>query len=320
MRRASACSSLLMLVMAGSVASAQETPPLPGKPWANETELSVALTEGNSSTQSVAFKDTFRWRWSDSRLQLKVDVLRSANADDWFVQVDPGFTWEPGETPTGVTSSLVKLPSVLDAENYFVEGRYDRTIRKELNWNAGASWDSNEDAGIESRYIVFAGLGHLWVDREDRKFLSSYGLSGTDRREETPDPEKEERFAGVRLSWTYMDKLGKNTTFDHDWTVNVSLADTNDWSSDMTNALSVSMSKRLSLRVSLRWLFNHEPALQDVDQVARVEVRDPDGVPGNGDEFFETVGDGGSEIVFGETRVRKDDLDQVFKTTLVLSF
>ena len=319
MGRAAVCCSCLV-AFAASALAAQEPPPPPEKAWSNETELSVALTEGNSSTQSIAFKDTFKWRWPGSRFQLKVDVLRAANADDWFQQVDPGYTWEPGATPVLTTSHLVKPPSELDAENYFMEGRYDHTIKKELNWNAGASWDSNEDAGIESRYILFAGLGHLWVDREDRKFLTSYGLSWTDRREETPDPEKEEQFAGVRLAWTYKDLLGKSTTFDHDWTVNVSLADGNDWSSDMTNALSVSMSKRLSLRVSLRWLFNHEPALQDVDQVARIEVRDPDGIPGNGDEFFETVDGGGSEIVFGETRVRKDQLDQVFKTTLVVSF
>ena len=63
-----------------------------------------------------------------------------------------------------------------------------------------------------------------------------------------------------------------------------------------------------------------EPALEDVDMVARIEVRDPDGIPGNGDEFFETVASGGGEITFGETRVRKEELDQVFKTTLVVSF
>ena len=97
-------------------------------------------------------------------------------------------------------------------------------------------------------------------------------------------------------------------------------ADTKDWSSDMTNAVSVSMSKRLSLRVSLVWLYSHEPGLEDVDVIARVVVRDPDGVPGSGDEFFETVPDGGYEVAVGETDVRKERLDQIFKTTLVVSF
>jgi hypothetical protein len=303
-------------------AVAQETPPPAAKNWSNETELSVVITEGNSSTQTFGFKDVLARRFHNkSRAQLKLEALRTADADDWFTQVDPGFTWEPGATPpTSFTSSLVKPSIEPDAENYFIEGRYDGTVRKELTWNAGASWDSNEDAGIESRYIVFAGLGHLWWDEPGHKFLTSYGLSGTHRREETPDPEKDEDFAGVRLSLEYRTKFWTNCTFTDETTTNMSLADTNDWSADMTNGLAVAMNKWLSLRVSLRWLYNHEPALEDVDEVARIAVRDPDGIPGNGDEFFETVSSGGAEVTFGETQVRKEKLDQIFKTTLVVSF
>jgi hypothetical protein len=66
--------------------------------------------------------------------------------------------------------------------------------------------------------------------------------------------------------------------------------------------------------------YNNEPALEDVDVVARVAVRDPDGVPGSGDEFVETVTEGGYEVAVGETRVRKEQLDTIFKTTLVVSF
>ena len=313
----------IMLAVAFGVflgASAQDVPTPPPKNWSNETELSVVLTEGNSSTQTVGFKDTLVRRWTGSRAQLKLEALRTADSDDWFTQADPGLTWEPGETPTGATSTLVKPPSELDAENYFIEGRYDSAIGEELTWNAGASWDRNKDAGIESRYILFAGLGHLWWDSPDHKFLTSYGLSWTDRREETPDPEKDEKFAGLRLAMEYRKKFWTNCTFANETTTNMSLADTNDWSADMTNGLSVTMNKWLSLRVSLRWLYNHEPALEDVDQVAQVVVRDPDGIPGNGDEFFETVASGGAEFTFGETRVRREKLDQVFKTTLVISF
>ena len=72
--------------------------------------------------------------------------------------------------------------------------------------------------------------------------------------------------------------------------------------------------------VSLRWLYNSIPALEDVDIVARVQLLDPDGIPGNGDEFFETVASGGFEVAVGEADVRKEKLDQIFKTTLVISF
>jgi hypothetical protein len=295
--------------------------PTPAKEgWGNETELNVVFTQGNSDVATVGFKNVLLGRWSIETFRLKLEALRTANADDWFQQADAGYTWLPGETPVVGSTSLVKPPVEPDAENYFAEARFDRTIRKQLNWHVGASWDRNADAGILNRYIVFGGLGNLWRDLDTLKLQTSYGLSWTDRQEETPDPDKEKNFAGVRLSLNYKQTFGKNTTFAIDWTGNMSVADTGDWSSDLTPSLSVSMSKRLSLRVSWRLLYNSEPALQDVDLVARVELVDPDGVPGSGDEYFQTVSSGGYEIVYGETRVRKESLDQIFKTGLVVSF
>jgi hypothetical protein len=76
----------------------------------------------------------------------------------------------------------------------------------------------------------------------------------------------------------------------------------------------------VSLKVSLQYLFNHQPALEDVDVIARVVLEDPDGIPGSGDEFFRTVSSGGSEIVLAEGQVRKQQLDTVFRTALVINF
>jgi hypothetical protein len=301
-----------------AVAPAPATPPPTG--WFNETELGIVFTAGNSTTATIGFKDTVTRRWTDASFRLKLEALKSDTSDDWYEQVDPGYTWVPGETPPPASSTLVKPRAEPDVENYFAEGRYDRTIKKELNWHVGMSWDRNMDAGILSRFIVFGGLGNSWWDRDDLKFQTSYGLAWTDREEESPDPEKETQFTGVRLGWNFLKKWGTSTTFTNDWSAIVSIADPNDWSSGMTNAVSVSMSKRLSLRVSLVWLYNNEPALEEVDVVARVVLNDPDGVPGSGDEFFETVPDGGYEVVVGETDVRREKLDTIFKTTLVVSF
>lgn len=54
--------------------------------------------------------------------------------------------------------------------------------------------------------------------------------------------------------------------------------------------------------------------------IARVRVVDPDGIPGNGDEYFETIQSGGSEIKLGEDSLRKQELDTTFRTSLLISF
>jgi hypothetical protein len=257
---------LAILLLQTAAAAPQPSPSPSPRPFSNETELSVVMTGGNSDTRTIGLKETFVRRFEHARFQLKAEALRADTSDDWFELVDPGFTWEPGEDPPPATSTLVKPEKELDAENYFIEGRYDRNVRQDFfTWHVGASWDRNFDAGITSRTILFGGLGNVWYKRDDLMFNTSYGLSYTDRREETADPEKDRKFAGVRLAWYYLNKFGRSTTYTNDWTNNISIKDLNDFSSDMTNALSVSMSTHLSIRVSLRWLYNHEPALEDVD-------------------------------------------------------
>jgi hypothetical protein len=292
--------------------------------WFSSTELTVGITEGNSNTDSLGIKGTVGRTWEHSEFRLKLDAAETNTPDDRFRVIDAGVTWLPGETPPlDVPTTLVEPPKEPDVEKYFIEPRFERNFSKKQTWNAGASWDRNIDAGILNRYIAFGGVGHSWFDREDLEFRTNYGLSYTDREEDQPDPEKDETFAGLRLGWYYLNKFGKVTTFENEFTGNMSLVDTSDFSLDMTTSLDVAMAKHLSLKVSLQWLFNSEPALEDIDRVVFVQLHDPDGTPGSGDEFFESVPPGtpnSAKIEIDEVSERKKQLDTSFRTALVLRF
>jgi hypothetical protein len=185
---------------------------------------------------------------------------------------------------------------------------------------AGAG-DRNDDAGILNRYIMHAGVGNKWVDTARRRFATSYGISYTDREEDEPDPEKDRRFAGARLGWDYKEQFNVGTTFDNKFATNVNLSDPSDYSINTTSSLTVSVVSHVSLKVSLQWLYENEPALEsDLDVIAFVELVDPDGIPGSGDETFRTLSSGGSKLVLGSADARKDKLDTIFRTALVFKF
>ena len=159
------------------------------------------------------------------------------------------------------------------------------------------------------------------MDTARRRFATSYGISYTDREEEKPDPEKDRRFAGGRLGWDYMEQFNAGTTFDNNFSANINLSDPTDYSISTTSALTVSVVGHVSLKVSLQWLYEHEPALEsDLDVIAFVEAINPDGIPGSGDERFRTLPSGGSKLVVGSADARKDKLDTVFRTALVITF
>lgn len=288
--------------------------------WFNQTEFSFVFTSGNSDTETLGLANTLRRVWPESQLLIKADATRSDTADDPFLLVQPGLTFLPGEQPTDFETSLVRPPREPDIEKFFVESRYTKQVRGTRTWSAGASWDRNEDAGILNRYIAFGGIGNDWIDRESFSLHTGYNLSYTDREEETPDPKKEQQFFGFRATLDVDWKLRDGVDLLYDLTGNLNLEDRSDYSLDSIVAVHVILSTRVGLRVSAQLLYNSEPALADGDIIARVVLNDPDGVPGSGDEFFETVESGGTELELGEDQFRKRELDTIFRTSLTLNF
>ena len=259
----------------------------------NSTELSYVLTEGNSSTDALGFKNRFRYLWPKARYTFRVEATRTNTADDRIALVQT-------DLPEGY--EIIEYSKSPDVEKYLVENRYDRSITERFFWNAGLTWDRNLDAGIVSRWIGFAGVGNIWWDREDLRFNTSYGLSYTNREEEDVDPTKEDTFPGYRLNWDYLNMWGKNTTFENYWTFNGNFLDSTDWNSDMTSSISVGINSRLALRVSLQWLYNNRPALQDLD----LFLLSPDG------DLIQVPDE--------QVQEPKKELDTIFNTSLVINF
>ncbi|MEJ2085988.1 MAG: DUF481 domain-containing protein, partial [Acidobacteriota bacterium] len=119
--------------------------------WSNVTDLSLVVTEGNSSTETFGFKNRLQRNWEKSRALLRLEAVRSNTADDQYALV---------EDPANLDDFVIVTPSkTLDVEKYLVLGRYDRDISERFVWNVGASWDRNLDAGIVNRYSGWAGVG-----------------------------------------------------------------------------------------------------------------------------------------------------------------
>jgi hypothetical protein len=302
--------------------------------WSNDTELSSVATWGNSNVFTLGFKNLYQQWWGaekNSRFQIKLEGTKSDKADDRFVvaTLDPNQPIDPGIpcSSAGAICATIEPPVEDDIERYLVEGKYNQNFSKRTFWQAGASWDRNltDGSGILNRYIGFGGIGNIWWDSEELKFSTNYALSYTDRDETTPDPLKEDQFIGLRFDWSYLNQWGKNVTYNNTWTINASLQDSQDYNFDMVNGISVAMTERVALKVSLQWLFNNEPPLNTVDlDCANPDPNDPrQTVPCNlicVDDTGAIVActDPGSTQLNDETDIRKDQSDVIFNTSLVI--
>jgi len=273
-------------------AAAQDAPAEPKLPrWNDTAELGWVATSGNSESSSIGFKDTLTRTGKDDLFELKLGGIKVKSTTTTVYAVG--------------TADAVFEDKVTDttAENYFLTGRYDRNITPKFFWFAGAGWDRNIPAGIQNRYVGFAGVGNNWFAGDRRKWRTDYSVTGTKQDNVVDDPTFNDTFIGVRVTSTFLQKFGAadNGSYGNDTIVDENLDETSDWRVNMTNWMSLTMTSHLALKVSLQWLYDNLPSLEQIN-IYDLQPSDP------------------AAVVIGTTDVPVDDLDSIFTTALVIKY
>ena len=242
----------LIIMLGGDASVAAEEEKKLG--WSDVAEFSWVATNGNSETETIGFKNKLLRRWANAAFELNAGGILAEST-----------------TITRTASGVAANPSVTEfrdtqktAENYYLNGKYGKTITKRLFWYVGAGWDRNEFAGIKNRYSGSGGVGNLWVDKERIIWRTDYGVTYTDQEDVVKNPTVDSSFGGLRASSTYKQHFGQNktTTYGNDTVFDYNIDESDDWRVDMINWVSVSMSDVLALKVSLQWLYDNLPSLE----------------------------------------------------------
>ena len=161
-----------------------------------------------------------------------------------------------GASPSSfqVTENAV---SAVSAEAYYARGKYDRAINARTYWYAGTGWERNTFAGVQNRYSFGGGLGNTWVDTDISTFKTGYGVTYTMQDDVAETADGNDGFGGLRLSYDYRRQLTSNTEFTSILVADENLNDT----TDLINAVAVSINSRLALKVSWQLLFDNLPSL-----------------------------------------------------------
>jgi len=280
----------LMGLAAGRPLRAQDAPAPPPSRWSDSAELSYVATAGNAESTTLGFKNTLGRKWEKSAFELKAGGVRASSTTTTRTAVGPG---------PGSFSVIEEKDTALNAENYFLSGRYDHTISARVFWFGGAGWTRNRFAGIDNRYEGSGGLGNVWVDTDRARFRTDYAISYTKEEDVTASPDVKDKFVGFRFSWKLEHKIGTTSVFGNDFIVDENLDDTSDLRGNMVNSLAVTMSKRLALKVSLQTLYDHQPAFK---KITLLDAPPPGGV------------------VIGTVLDPLKTLDVIFTTSLVVNF
>lgn len=273
--------ALLFIATVGCLAQEAEAP---ARPWTDELDLSIVGTSGNSESTTFGFKNHYTYNFEKAKFELKLGGIRVETTK---------FTHFAIGTPEAF--EVVEEEETLKTdEKYYVQTKYSKSISDRFFWDASLDWDRNEFAGIKNRYAFGVGVGHVWKKTDTRSFSSAYTLlyNTEDLVFETPD--FDDSYGSIKLSYEWKENKGA-IKFKQEFAAVANLETSEDFRADLKNELSTGLTKRLALKVGLDVAYDHQPAFKGIPLlVDGVEI---DTVP-----------------------YELDELDYLFKTSLVLTF
>jgi putative salt-induced outer membrane protein YdiY len=220
-------------------------------PWEAKAEVSYVVTGGNTSTSALSLGTTFSRKWTRDTLLFKSYILTSNSTTT--TRTAQGTETDFSIIETKTTRKV--------AENYVLAGQYDRKISNGLAGQIGLSWDRNRFAGVENRVTLTGGLGYNVVAKPRTQIKTSAGLTYTRRQYVGQDYES---FAGLRFTLSGEQKILDNSSVTTAFIFDDNLKSGPDWRFDWANSVTASISRSLALKVSLRTLYAHLPALQSL--------------------------------------------------------
>jgi len=220
--------------------------------WADKAELTLVMTNGNSSLSTFGLKNALEYVWPRAALRFAVGGIRTESKT--FTRVAQGtsdnFTVQKTYT------------SAVTAEAYYARGRFDHDINGHTFLFLGSGWERNTFAGVGSRVATAAGIGRSFADREDFKLRVDLGLTYTLQRD--VDAADRDSFAGARLSYELSRRLTETTELSSVLILDENQENTDDLRADFTNSVSVAIAQGLALKASYQLIFDNDPALKSI--------------------------------------------------------
>jgi hypothetical protein len=229
--------------------------------WVFKGEFTSVLAQGNAETLTLGLGTTLRRRWERDALRFEAGAVRAEATR--FTRRAVGTT---DDFAVEVEEDVEKT-----AEVYFVRGRYDRDLSRHVFAFTGVDWLRNTPAGIESRFLVAAGGGNTWADRNHLRFSTSYAATYTFQSDVVENPFLKTDFAGIRAGWEFFYQVTPSTELTSDLTADLNLDETGDMRADLTNAMTVQINESIALKPALQLLWRNQPSL------TRVPLFAPDG-------------------------------------------
>lgn len=250
-------SALVMCLAMGAPAVVAQEPDAEVH-WRSSAELTYLLNGGNSISSTLGLRNVLRRISANGELRVDAMARRTDATRTTRTAVGEG----PDDFRVDEEQETER-----SAERYSVQSRYDRTLTPRTFAFGGIGWERNTFAGFKHRTVAVTGVGGQWEEADRWELKLGTGLTYTVQRDVTPDPEKDDSFAGVRLNLDYTHQLTTGTEAELKWVVDGNAQEVSDVRADLIQAVSASLTDRLAIKTTLQLRLDSEPPVESVPLV-----------------------------------------------------
>lgn len=247
---------LLVALLPLALASGPDLPPLVTAPrsWSDVATLSNVAARGNSEGQTFGFTNEFTKRWSLATLAIKAGAIRSESTN---------VSRAAFGTSAKDYQLVEKRATTTTAETYFLNARYDYRLKDKDRWYwyGGTGWERNRPAGLNNRETFTAGVGRILMDAPHTKWRMDAGLGATHEEPLIPPPGFRSTFSTANLTTAMKHRFGPAAEYNLDLALTDNLEDRGDYLGQLKQAVTVSMTKRLGLKIGLDLAYRNHPNL-----------------------------------------------------------
>ena len=226
--------------------------------WQFTGRLSTVFASGNSESSTFGIGATLRRSGGANDLKFETGAVRTESGRKTRRAVGTSGDFD-------VEESTVWRKT---AEALFARVRYGRQINGGFLFFGGVDWLRNTFAGIDSRLLIASGAGNVWVDRDDFRFKTDYGITYTFQKDVVENPFLRSKFPGLRFSWDVMRKLTETAQLESTLVTDLNIENTRDVRADFTNGLTLAIYRALAVKPSVQLQWRNDPALTEIELYA----------------------------------------------------
>lgn len=207
--------------------------------WSGSLTIGATFSSGNTETQSVA---------ADASATLDRGQDRFSASAYWNYAEFTDFT-------------AAGAPTKLSARNAGASGQYDYFVNEAQTTYAfvSASFQTDSLAELDLRSIYGVGVGHQFLDEDDRAFSGEIGLSQVE--EDFADSSNDTENLTIRVAYDWFMQLSETTAFRQQAEAYPSVEEADDFYGRLETSITVNLTESMIAKLTHVLDYDNTPAI-----------------------------------------------------------